>query len=405
MTEPGEAGWIDVSAGRQARHAHWPDNPPIVMQRSMDLERGHVCNLSHLAMGVHSGAAATIRASVAGTGDATSDGVVPFQSLRANQRAGLLLANGTVYVAFGSHGDVDPYHGWVFAYNAATLAQTAVFNTTPNAAHGGVWQTGAPPATADGTNIFMVTGNGSFDANSGASPNTDYGETLLRLQVNAGAGNFSVIDSFTPSNQLSLNSSQIDLGAAGALLLPDAAGSVAHPHLAIVGGGTRVLYVVNRDNLGRFTLGGPNAVLQTLTMPQQLFGTPAYYAGTNAVYTAAAYDTLKAFTLTAGSVGSTPSSHTVASFPFPGASPAITSNGASVGIVWLLDTSGFGNTPLASPAVLHAFDAGNLATELYNSSTNSADAAGNAVKFAVPTVANGKAFVGTQTELSVYGLQ
>ena len=346
------------------------------------------------------GSPVVIRASVAGTGDGTAGGQVAFDGLTANQRAALLLAGGNVYVAFASHADLDPYHGWLLAYtySGSALAQVATFNTTPNGLRGSIWQSGAPPSADASGNIFAVTSNGTFDL---AAPRTDYAETLLRLQVSGSPASFSVADTFTPSNQIVLTANNTPLGSTGALLLPDQTGT--HPHVAIFGDLTGKLYVANRDNLGGFTPGGPDKILQTLNLPAEITSTPAYSSATAAIYVAAAYDHLKMFTFFGGTLAASPTSQSTVTFPFPGESPTISSNGTSGAVVWILDTSGFGAAPSA-PAVLRAYDAANLASELYDSAQNSADGAGAAVKFTVPTVANGKVYVGTQTEISVYGL-
>lgn len=346
------------------------------------------------------GSPIVIRASVAGAGDGTTGGQVAFDALTANQRAALLLAAGNIYVAFASHADLDPYHGWLlaYAYTGGALAQVAAFNTTPNGMRGGMWQSGAPPSADASGNIFAVTSNGTFDF---STPRSDYAETLLKLRISGSPASFSVADTFTPSNQIVLTANNTPLGSTGALLLPDQTGT--HPHVALFGDLTGKLYVANRDNLGGFTSGGPDKILQTFNLPAEITSTPAYSSATAAIYVAAAYDHLKMFPFSGGTLAGSPSSQSAATFPFPGGSPAISSNGASGAVVWILDTSGFGAAPPA-PAVLRAYDAANLTSELYDSAQNSADGAGAAVKFTVPTVANGKVYVGTQNEISVYGL-
>ncbi len=347
------------------------------------------------------GSPALIKASISGTGDGANGGTLTFDGLTANQRPALLLTGGNVIVAFASHADTDPYHGWIFAYayNGAALPQAAVFNTTPNASQGSVWQSGAPPSVDASGNIFAVTSNGTFDANNATAPKTDYGETLLKLQLNTAPAAFSVADTFTPFNQIGLTASSTPLGSTGVLLLPDQTGT--HPHIAIIGDEAGILYVVNRDNLGGFTQGGPDKVLEILSLPKSITGTPAYSAATATLYVAANYDYLRAFSLSGGTLGAPATSQSAETYPFPGATPAISSNGASTPIVWVLDASGFG---AGTPAVLRAYDATNLSNELYSSSQLIGDAAGLAVKFTVPTVANGKVYVGTQGEISVYGL-
>jgi hypothetical protein len=355
------------------------------------------------------GGPATIQAIVNGSGDGSVSGKITFDSpsidLKANQRSALLFSGGKIYVAFDSYEDTDPFHGWLFAYNAADLASPpAVFNSTPNGSHGGIGESGAAPSS-DVTpssnvagNVFAVTSDGTLDANLGGN---DYADTLLNLPSGA-ASTFAPTDSFTRSNETVLNLTHQYFGSTGVLLLPDSAGSTIHPHLALAGDEASNLYLLDRDNLAT------DGALETLALSGQIFGTPAYWAANNTVYVAAAGDNLKALPVTSGSLSapacSPPTLCSTDIFPLFGASPVISSNGSSSGIVWALDTSGYATS---APAILHAYDATNLANKLYSSPASATDpmAAGLAVKFAVPTVANGKVYVGTQGELSVFGFQ
>src|SRR2546425_5887183 len=342
------------------------------------------------------------------TGDSTcpgSAGNVPFCPLRENQRPGLLLLNGKVYVAWASHGDIGPYHGWVIGYAAANLAQSpVVFNTTRNGGLGGIWMSGTGPAADAAGNIYVITGNGTFDT---AAPRTNYGDSFIKLNPASG---LSVADFFTPANQSNLNANDFDVGSGGAIVLPDSAGSAAHPHLLIGGDKQGVLYVIDRDNMTGFNPGG-DQILQTVPVTARpaciicgIFSTPAFWEGK--LYVVAIGDVLKQYTLANGVLSALPALQAGDVFGFPGATPAISSNGATNGIVWALDTSNNG-TPngsgISSPAILFAYDATNL-SKLYSSPASGAGAAGDALKFTVPTVANGKVHVGTQTELSVFGL-
>src|SRR3989441_2151350 len=343
--------------------------------------------------------------SVDGSGDGSINGRLFFNALRQHQRPGLLLLKGVVYIGFGSHGDVGPYHGWVIGYDAANLAQAPVlFNTTPNGGLGGIWMSGTGPAADADGNIYVITGNGTFDT---AAPRTNYGDSFIRLSP---AGGLSVADFFTPANQSDLNEGDLDLGSGGAIVLPDSAGSEAHPHLLIGGDKQGVLYVIDRDNMTGFNADG-DQILQTVPITAgpacitcRIFSTPAFWEGK--LYVVASRDVLKQYTLANGVLSSLPALQAGDVFGFPGATPAISSNGATNGIVWALDTSNNG-TPngsgISSPAILFAYDATNL-SKLYSSPASGAGAAGDALKFTVPTVANGKAYVGTQTELSVFGL-
>src|SRR2546427_1278038 len=348
---------------------------------------------------------------VAGSGDSgdgtcpgAAAGTVSFCPLRENQRPGLLLLNGKVYVAWASHGDNTPYHGWVIGYAAADLAQPpVVFNATPDGGLGGIWMSGTGPAADADGNIYVITGNGTFDT---AAPRTNYGDSFIRLSP---AGGLSVADFFTPANQSDLNEGDLDLGSGGAIVLPDSAGSEAHPHLLVGGDKQGVLYVIDRDNMTGFNPGG-DQILQTVPITAgpacticRIFSTPAFWEGK--LYVVANRDVLKQYTVANGVLSALPALQASDTFGFPGATPAISSNGAMNGIVWALDTSnnGTGNSPGNGPAILFAYDATSL-NKLYSSPASGAGAAGDAVKFTVPTVANGKVYVGTQNELSVFGL-
>jgi hypothetical protein len=344
------------------------------------------------------------------TGDVTcpsTSGNVPFCPLRENQRPGLLLLGGTVYIAWASHGDNQPYHGWVIGYNASNLSQLPVlFNTTPNGGLGGIWQTGTGPAADASGNIYVITGNGTFDT---GTPRTNYGEGFIKLSTTGGILAFA--DFFTPFNQDQLNPPDFDLGSGGPLLLPDSAGSASTPHLLIGGDKRGFLTVLNRDAMGGFTPGGPDNILQTVNLGtgsgiiSGIFSTPAFWQ--NKIYVVAVGQVLKAFSLSNAAVSAAPFASGVDAFGFPGASPVVSSNGTTNGIVWVVNTNNNG-TPNGSgingPAVLFAYDAISLSKLFSSPPTSGAGAAGNAVKFVVPTVANGKVYVGTQTELSVFGL-
>jgi hypothetical protein len=357
-----------------------------------------------------SGGPVVIQASVPGTGTGSTPvaGVptVSFVPLIQNQRCGLQLAGGYLYIAFASHGDQGAYHGWVLAYATAALGQNSVpltFNATPNGSQAGIWQSGAPPSVDASGNIFVATGNGSFSATS-SDPPSDWGDTAFKLSP-AQSG-LTVLDSFTPFEQQQLNANDLDLGSGGVLVLPDQAGTAPPPHLAIAVGKEGKLYILDRDSLGGFAAPpGPDRIVNTLVLSSRIFSTPIYWQGT--LYVAANGANLQAYpmaSLAAGLPAIAPVSQSSETFSFPGATPVISANGSLNGIIWVLNVSGFSGTGTARLAVLHAYDATNLATELYSSSQRSGDGAGGAVKFSVPTVANGKVYVGTQTEVSVYGL-
>jgi hypothetical protein len=369
------------------------------------------------------GGPATIDASITvpGTGDGSSGGVLAFNTLTENQRPGLALVNGVVYVSWASHGDNDPYHGWVIGFNARnlTIPPAAVWNSTPNVvagsqSRGGIWMSGGAPAADSSNNLYFLTGNGSFDAGSGGS---NYGDSTVKLSTASG---LTVAGYFTPDNQLSLNANDSDHGAGGAAILIDQPSGPV-PHLLIGGGKDGTLYLVNRDSLGSYDP-TKNHVVQALNM-ESIFATSAFW--NNSLFIAGSRGALKQYTFdpTMGLFGTSPAHSSPGSFGFPGATPSVSSTGSSTnGIVWALDTTNYCTlqSPSCGPTVLHAYDATNVSTELWNSSQASGnrDQAGNAVKFTVPTVANGKVYVGTRGnntggasnttslpgELDVYGL-
>jgi hypothetical protein len=332
-----------------------------------------------------------IQATLPGSGEGSHNGIVSFDALHENQRPGLLLENGVVYVTWASFDDRRPYHGWVIGYNAQTLHQVAVFNSTPDGGLGGIWQSGAAPAADAAGNIYLITGNGTFDAQSATPPNHDYGDSFLKLS--SGSGGLTAADFFTPFNQAILDARDEDLGSGGPLLLPDQPG--ANPHLLISAGKEGKVYVLNRDNLGGFDPSVDHVVQELPQVITGLFAGPAYWGGL--VYFASSGDSLKAFQLANGQLSPHPVLQTSTVFGYPGATPSISANGNSNAIIWVVQNG--------STAVLRAYSASDLTTELYDSNqAGSRDLFGTAVKFAAPTVANGKVYVGTQSGLTVFGL-
>ncbi|EEF58610.1 chitobiase/beta-hexosaminidase C-terminal domain-containing protein [Pedosphaera parvula] len=333
-----------------------------------------------------------IEASVPGNGDGNDgQGNVPFMQAKELNRPGLLLLNGTVYIAFGSHCDFTPYHGWVLGYDEYTLAQNGVYNTTPNGFDGAIWQAGDAPAADAAGNLYFETGNGTFDV-----VNNNYGDCVVKLSSTNG---LSLADYFAPYNQAYLDDQDLDLGSAGLMLLPDSAGSAAHRHLLVAGSKTGTIYLIDRDNMGHFNASGDTQIVQSLpNAAGGMWSTPAYFNGM--FYYGSAGDRIKAFAVANGSINPTIVGQTAAALGYPGVSPSISANGTNNAIAWALDTSGFPD----NPAVLHAYNATNLAQELYNTSQNpDRDTAGKAVKFVVPTIVNGKVYVATADSLSIYG--
>ncbi len=318
---------------------------------------------------------------------AFSSGGKTFDPRTQNQRCALALVNGVVYIAYASHGDQPVYYGWLVGYNASTLAQTSVFNVDPTDGFGGIWMSGGAPAADSANNLFLITGNGNWNGT------TEFGDSFLKLSTGSGLG---ISSFFTPSNESALNSDDVDFGAGGAAILVDAVGGPA-PHLVVGGGKIGVMYVLNRDNMGGKSANDAGAV-QSFSVADPIFATPAFWQ--NTLYVGPINDHLKAYGLsnTTGQFTTAPTSQSSGSYGFPGSTPSVSAQGTSNGIVWTIERIS------GSPAVLHAFDATNLATELWNSNGNAGDHAGQVVKFTVPTVANGKVYVGTAGEISVYGL-
>ncbi|MBV9696603.1 MAG: chitobiase/beta-hexosaminidase C-terminal domain-containing protein [Gammaproteobacteria bacterium] len=352
------------------------------------------------------GSPVTIQGSVSGTGIGSVNGTIAFQPEWELNRPGLTLANGTVFVGFGAHGDNGPYHGWLFAYNSTTLARTAIWNSSPGGKGNGLWQSGASMAT-DVVNgvprLFFATGNWFSTGNGGPNPSPpytagqDYSNAIVRMDITNGG--LTVSDEWTPFDQQTLSSTDQDQTSGGVLLLPDQSGANVH-ELVQVGKNGRI-EVLNRDNLGGFNSSSNSQIVQEIGgKVQGLWSTPAYWNGR--VYFWGNGDSLKQFSLSGGQLSTSPTATASVSSNFPGASPVVTSNGTSNGILWAIRSDAYST---GGPAVLYAFDATNVANLLYSSAQNaSRDAAGKAVKFAVPLVVNGKVYVSAQGEVDVYGL-
>ena len=346
-----------------------------------------------------------ITASVPGSGNGSSSGTLIFDPEWENQRPGLLLLNGIVYIGFGSHGDNGPWHGWILGYNAQTLKQTGAFCTSPNGVGSGVWMGGAglaadvpDPVNHPYGRIFLATGNGDYAATSPYAFGMDFGDSILNLDLTNGAPN--ITDEFTPSNQAEMDAFDGDEGSGGLLILPNQT-TGSYPHLLVQAGKSGEVYLLNREKLGGYNTAG-DQVVQELPYAVGNVGAwvmPAYWNGT--IYYWGTKDTLKAFPLVNGLLTG-PTATSSETYGYPGANPVISANGNAQGIVWTIESDAY-TTP--GPAVLQAHLASNVATTLYSSSTNSTrDNPGPAVKFTVPTIANGKVYVGALGQLSVYGL-
>jgi len=337
-----------------------------------------------------------ITARIKGSGDGSVNGFLSFSALREGQRAGLLLQNGQVYVAWSSHCDVGPYHGWLISFNASTLKPVALWNSTPDGGLGGFWSAGAGLAADSSFNTFVVTGNGTFDVNTHGR---NYGDSIIKLPPPT-SKNFKVADFFTTYDQQALSDADADVGSGGVMLLPDQTGP--HPHLLIEAGKQGTIYVVDRDRMGKFNPNNNDRIVQSITsIVGGLWSVPAFW--NNTVYVGGSGDYLKAFTFdpVADLLNETPTTQTGTFYGFPGPTPSISANGNTNGIVWALQTDNYGS----GSATLHAYNATNIATELYNTGQNfSRDDPGGSVKFTVPTIANGKVYVPAVKKLTVYGL-
>jgi hypothetical protein len=342
----------------------------------------------------------TITAGFPGSGDNSSAGQVSFDPGQYKARPGLLLLNGVVYISWSSHCDIRPYTGWLMGYDQNTLAQTSVINLTPNGSEGSLWNSGAGPAADAGGNIIALQANGSFDTAldaRGFPSQQNFGNSFLKISTTN--RQLAVADYFAPFNVTAENSADEDLGSGGALVLPDLTDSLGHTrHLAVGAGKDAHIYVVDRDNMGKFNPANNSQVYQDIAgqLGGAVFAMPAYFNG--AIYYGAVGDTLKAFPINSALVAGAPSSHSGNSFSFPGTTPSVSSNGATNGIVWAAENG--------NPAVLHAYDASNLSHELYNSNqaANGRDHFGTGNKFITPMIAHGRVFVGTTNGVGVFGL-
>ena len=339
-----------------------------------------------------------IQATYPGTGDGSQNGMVIFAPGQYAQRAGLLELSGVIYIAFTSHCDSRPYTGWLMAYSASTLAQTSVIDVTPNGNEGAVWMAGTGLAGDSGGYIYFLDGNGTFDTTlngQGFPINGDYGNAFMKVST---SGGLAVADYFNMYNTVQESNEDEDLGSGGAIVLPDLMDNNKQVHhLAVGAGKDSNMYVVNRDNMGKFNPNNDSAIYQELdgALPGGVWANPAYF--NNTVYYGSVGSPLKAFPIANAMLASSPSSQSAISFEYPGTSPAVSANGTSDGIVWAVENS--------NPAVLHAYDATNLGHELYNTNqAGSRDQFGPGNKFITPVIVNGRVFVGTQTGVAEFGL-
>ena len=354
------------------------------------------------------GSPSEIQASFPGTGYGSTNGSQVFDPGQYAERVGLLLMNSQIYLAWTSHCDDDPYTGWLMAYSETTLKQTSVLNLTPNGpstphygdGEGAVWMSGAGLAGDTQGNIFFLDANGTFDAtlNTNGFPSSgDFGNSFMKVSTTGNV--LAAADYFAAYNLQSESDADQDLGSGGAMLLPDqtdANGVVRH--LAVGAGKDTNIYVVNRDNMGKFNASSNNAIYQEI--PDALSGGAWSMAAlfNNTVYYAGVGDHLKAFPITNALLATTPAAESANTFGYPGATPSVSSNGSQNGIVWAIENQN-------GAGVLHAYDPTNIPTELYdsNQAPNGRDNFSDN-KFVTPMIANGKVYVGTQTSVAVFGL-
>jgi hypothetical protein len=342
-----------------------------------------------------------IQASFPGSGDNSSGGLVVFDPGQYKERPGLLLQNGVLYTAWSSHCDIRPYTGWIMGYDQVNLSQVSVLNLTPNGNEGAFWNSGAGPAADANGNIFVLQGNGTFDTtvNGGGFPSQgNFGNSFLKISTNSRS--LAVADFFASFNVAAENSIDQDLGSGGALVLPDqmdASGKTMH--LAVGAGKDGNIYLMNRDNMGKFNPANNSAAYQVVSgaLGGPVFSMPAYFNG--AIYFGAVGNSIKTFPLSNALLPLTPSSSSPTAFPYPGSTPSISANGSNNGILWAAENG--------ATAVLHAYDATNLSNELYNSNqaAGGRDQFGPGNKFITPMVAHGKVYLGTTSSVVVFGLR
>jgi hypothetical protein len=319
-----------------------------------------------------------------------------FDPLWENQRPGLALVNNVVYVAWASHGDTSVWHGWVVGFNTSNLSISSVWNSSRQAVsgetgcRGGIWMSGGAPAIDKDNNIYVLTGNGAYDGME------SFGDSFVKLST----PQMNVTDWFTPFNEKDMQSVDADLGASGTSVLFD---QTTGPSFMVGGSKNGVIYVVDRTNMGHHNT-TTDAIVQEWTADGKSFSTPAFWNNT-LYYFGTQFGTdhpgeMFPFDSGMGQFVTTPSASTTSRYRFNGATPSVSASSPTTdGIVWALETGSHGTdhaAALAGPAVLHAYDATDISKELYSSSTAATDAAGNAVKFTVPTIANGKVYVPTR---------
>ncbi len=346
-----------------------------------------------------------LNATVPGTGDGAT--TITFSNQWENQRPGLLVNNGYVFIGFAAHGDNGPWHGWILAYNVnpttGLLQATGAWNTSPNGKGNGIWASGSGIAADTLGNAYIATGNGDYSFKSTAPPpstSVDFGDSVVKFSLTNGVP--VPTDYFTPYNQESLTDADSDLGAGGVIVVPDQ--TAPNPHVLVVAGKQGRLYIISRDQMTKnnsYYCNGCSSdpeILQTVDGIGGLWSMPAYWNGN--MYFWGNGDNLKAYSMIGGALSSSPTSQSAEASNFPGSTPVVSSSGTTNGIVWAVESDGYNSD---SPAILRAYDATDVGTLLYGSNLTG-DTMGAAVKFVVPVVTNGKVYVGTQQGVDVFGL-
>ncbi len=342
---------------------------------------------------------AVVHATYPGTGDGSSGGTVTFDPKQYKERPGLLILNGQLYTSWGSHCDIRPYGGWMMTYNETTLAQTGVLDFVPNGNDAAPWNAGAGPAADAAGNVYISLGNGTFEETlngQGFPMQNDFGNALVKVALNGST--LSPIDYWTMYNSDAESAVDTDLGSGGLMLLPDQVdGSGATQHLLVAAGKDHNLYVANRDNMGKYDATNDGTIYQQLTgaLPGGEWSSPAYF--NSRVYYGSVGQALRSFQVSAAKLVPSPIQTTATVFGYPGTTPSVSASGNVHGIVWATEN--------INPVILHAYDAENLTTEIYNTSqaANSRDHFGTGNKFIAPMIANGKVYVGTTNSVGIFG--
>ena len=385
---------IDRSSG--------PNGTIYVVAMSVD-KAGHYFQRLH-ALDITTGSEefggpTTVVARYPGTGDNSKNGYVYFDPAQYAERQGLLLLNGVIYTGWTSHCDDRPYTGWIIGYSESTLLRTSVLNVTPNGNEGAIWQAGAGMAS-DGDAIYFLDANGLFDTtlNSKGFPiNGDYGNGFIKLSTKN--NKLRVADYFNMYDTVQESENDEDLGSGGALVLPPMKDAQSNTwHLAIGAGKDSNIYIVNRNNMGKFNPNNDNAIYQEIdgALPGGIWSMPAYFDG-SVYYGPQGYYLLQ-YTFSLAKLGTSPASSSAAAFEYPGSTPSVSANHKQNGIVWAIEHSDPND-------VLHAYDATNLQNELYNSGqAGNRDQFGAASHFGTPLIVNGKVYVGTSNNVTAFGL-